>query len=267
MEILPMYMMLCNKSECEVFLVEALCVCAHVCVCVCDREREGGNIHPLKERKDLNVYFLFYFNIHVKQENTRNQNLLTAYLWKGLSGKERGGVYSSVQNPLFHQLAQYHMVVRSKACEERGGVYSSVQNPLFHQLAQYHMVVRSKACEERGGVYSAAQNRHQSAVPHGGQVENLWGKRWDLELNAEPSITLTLFTNVQNLQHVKTWTTSQKCSRQTSDLIHNDRIKIRTFNHRIQKCKWKQSTANSYFICKRDTYIATMIVHYDVDFK
>ena len=186
---------------------------------------------------------------------------------KSKACQERGGVYSSVQKPLFHQLAQYHMVVRSKACQERGGVYSSVQKPLFHQLAQYHMVVRSKACEERGGVYRAAQNRHQSAVPHGGQVENLWGKRWDLELSAEPSITLTLFTNVQNLQHIKTWTTSQKCSRQTSDLIHNDRIKIRTFSHRIQKCKWKQSTGNSYFICKRDTYLATMIVHYDVDFK
>ena len=70
MEILPMYMMLCNKSECEVFLVEAVCVCVCVCVCMCVWQREGGNIHPLKERKDLNFYFLFYFNIHVKQENT-----------------------------------------------------------------------------------------------------------------------------------------------------------------------------------------------------
>ena len=74
---------------------------------------------------------------------------------------------------LSHQSTQYHTVARSKACEERGGVYSSVQNPLFHQLAQYHMVVRSKACEERGGVYRAAQNRHQLAVLQGGQVENL----------------------------------------------------------------------------------------------
>ena len=93
MEILPMYMMLCNKSECEVFVVEAVCVC-----CLCVWERERGNIHPLKERKDLNLYFLFYFNICVKQENT---SLAIKIYWQHTSERDRLVTISLSQDPTF----------------------------------------------------------------------------------------------------------------------------------------------------------------------
>ena len=57
----------------------------------------------------------------------------------------------AVQNPLFHQSVQYHMVVRSKDVGLYRTLYSTSQynsiwwsdHCAFHQSIQYHMVVRS----------------------------------------------------------------------------------------------------------------------------
>ena len=114
-------------------------------------------------------------------------------------GVRRGSVW----NPVFHQPALYHVVLRwKKLWGKRQG---SVWNPLFHQSTQYHVVLRWKTHEERGRARVWEPSFPPiNTVPYGAQMENSWGKR-------QGSVWNPLFHQSTQYHMVLRWKTLSDC--------------------------------------------------------